>query len=331
LKKYIAVALSVLVFTLGANSFHNAFLLNDYLDSTSNQKVDILIEPGDTGTKIAEKLYKSGVIKASKVFYKIAINQKRSNSISPGIHEIDLKISAKAALDQLLDPKRNRGVFGFIEGLRKNEIFDLLKKSKLVSGNLSPSVKPDKIYKTSNLEGFLFPAQYSFAPGTSTDTAVNQMVQRFNLAAKTSKIDQGFNGFSPFELVTIASIIQAEGDPQDFTKIARVIYNRLKIKMPLQMNTTVEYAANLRGKIRLPYKQLEVNSKYNTYKYQGLPLGPIGNPGQDALNASVNPESGDWIYFITVKPQDTRFTNSYSQFNVWANEFRNNEKAGLFK
>jgi len=323
--------LGVLVFTLGANSFHNAFLLNDYLDSTSNQKVDILIEPGDTGTKIAEKLYKSGVIKASKVFYKIAINQKRSNSISPGIHEIDLKISAKAALDQLLDPKRNRGVFGFIEGLRKNEIFDLLKKSKLVSGNLSPSVKPDKIYKTSNLEGFLFPAQYSFAPGTSTDTAVNQMVQRFNLAAKTSKIDQGFNGFSPFELVTIASIIQAEGDPQDFTKIARVIYNRLKIKMPLQMNTTVEYAANLRGKIRLPYKQLEVNSKYNTYKYQGLPLGPIGNPGQDALNASVNPESGDWIYFITVKPQDTRFTNSYSQFNVWANEFRNNEKAGLFK
>ena len=331
MKKYIAVVLGVLVFTLGANSFHNAFLLNDYLDSTSTQKVDILIEPGDTGTKIAEKLYKSGVIKASKVFYKIAINQKRSNSISPGIHEIDLKISAKAALDQLLDPKRNRGVFGFIEGLRKNEIFDLLKKSKLVSGNLSPSVKPDKIYKTSNLEGFLFPAQYSFAPGTSTDTAVNQMVQRFNLAAKTSKIDQGFNGFSPFELVTIASIIQAEGDPQDFTKIARVIYNRLKIKMPLQMNTTVEYAANLRGKIRLPYKQLEVNSKYNTYKYQGLPIGPIGNPGQDALDAAVNPVSGDWLYFITVKPQDTRFTKSFNEFNLWVNEFRKNEKAGLFK
>lgn len=293
--------------------------------------MDILIESGDTGTKIAEKLYNSGVIKASKVFYKIAINQKRSNSISPGIHEIDLKISAKAALDQLLDPKRNRGVFGFIEGLRKNEIFDMLKKSNLVSGNLSAGVKPDKIYNTSNLEGFLFPAQYSFAPGTSTDTAVIQMIARFNLAAKTSKIDQGFNGFSPLELVTIASIIQAEGDPQDFTKIARVIYNRLKIRMPLQMNTTIEYAANLRGKIRLPYKELEVNSRYNTYKYQGLPPGPIGNPGQDALNASVNPESGDWLYFITVKPQDTRFTNSYNQFNIWANEFRNNEKEGLFK
>jgi UPF0755 protein len=305
--------------------------LNDYPDTKSSKKVDILIESGDTGTKIAEKLYRSGVIKASKVFYQLAINEKRSNSISPGIHEIDLKISAKAALDQLLDPERNRGVFGFTEGLRKNEIFDMLKESNLVSGNLSASVKPDKIYKSSNLEGFLFPAQYSFIPGTTTDDAVNQMLMRFNLAAKSSKIDQGFNGFSPFELVTIASIIQAEGDPQDFTKIARVIYNRLKINMPLQMNATVDYATNRRGKIRLPYKQLDVNSRYNTYKYQGLPPGPIGNPGQEALNAAVNPASGDWLYFITVKPQDTRFTKNFDEFNTWVNEFRRNEKAGLFK
>ena len=131
--------------------------------------------------------------------------------------------------------------------------------------------------------------------------------------------------------MTIASIIQAEGDPQDFTKIARVIYNRLKIRMPLQMNATVDYAANLRGQIRLPYKRLEINSRYNTYKYQGLPIGPIGNPGQDALDAAVNPVSGDWLYFITVKPQDTRFTKSFDEFNTWVNEFRKNEKAGLFK
>jgi UPF0755 protein len=76
---------------------------------------------------------------------------------------------------------------------------------------------------------------------------------------------------------------------------------------------------------------LEINSRYNTYKYQGLPIGPIGNPGQDALDAAVNPVSGDWLYFITVKPQDTRFTKSFDEFNTWVNEFRKNEKAGLFK
>jgi UPF0755 protein len=331
LKRLILLIAALLAFTFALSVVHNKFLLNDYLLTTTTSQVEIVIEDGDTGTQIAQKLEKAGVIKASKVFYKVAINDKRSNSISPGIHKIDLKISARSALEQLLDPKRNLGLFGFIEGLRKNEILDLLAKSKLVTGKLTPTIKPDALYKSDNLEGFLFPAQYSFSPGTLLDDAVNQMVQRFNLAAKESKIDQGYNEFSPLELVTIASIIQAEGDPQDFTKIAQVIYNRLKIGMPLQMNTTVEYAANLRGKIRLPYKQLEVNSRYNTYKYRGLPPGPIGNPGQAALNASVNPESGDWIYFITVKPQDTRFTKSYEQFNIWADEFRKNEKAGLFK
>ena len=330
MRKYIAPIVGLLVFTFVANSIHNTFLLNDYLATSSNQKTDILIESGDTGSQIAEKLYESGVIKASKVFYKLAINDRRSNSISPGIHEIDLKISANAALDQLLDSKRNRGVFGFIEGLRKNEIFDLLKKSNLVSGSLSASIKPDKIYKTSNLEGFLFPAQYAFIPGLSMDDAVQQMVDRFNLAAKASKIDQGYSGFTPYELLTIASMLQAEGDVQDFSKISRVIYNRLNIGMPLQINATIDYAMNLRGKIRLPYKLLEIKSPYNTYRYRGLPPGPIGNPGQAALEAAVNPANGQWLYYVTVKPSDTRFTKSYDEFLVWVSEFKKNEKAGLF-
>ena len=331
MRRLIVAFLSGVLITGSAISIHNAYLLNDYLTSTSASKAEILIEDGDTGVKISQKLYDAGVIKAAKVFYKIALNQKRANSISPGIHEIDLKISAQAALEQLLDPTRNRGVFRFNEGLRKIEILDLLVKSKLVVGQLSSTIKPADIFKTNNLEGFLFPANYSFAPATTTDQAIMQMLERFNLAAKTSKIDQGYGKFSPFDLVTIASIVQAEGDVQDFTKIAQVIYNRLKIGMPLQMNTTIEYAANLRGKIRLPYKQLEINSRYNTYKYQGLPPGPIGNPGQAALEAAVNPQIGDWLYFITVKPQETRFTKSITEFNIWADEFRKNEKAGLFK
>jgi UPF0755 protein len=322
--------LGCLVFSTSAVLIHNTFLLNDYRADSSDQKVEILIESGDSGTEIAKKLYESGVIKASKVFYKIAINEKRSKSISPGVHEIDLKISSRAAFEQLLDGKRNRGLFGFKEGLRKNEILDLLSKSNLVKGVLSKNVIPDKKYNTNNLEGFLFPAQYAFVPGLSTDNAVQQMVDRFNLAAKASKIDQGYSGFNPYELLTIASMLQAEGDEQDFSKISRVIYNRLKIGMPLQINATIDYAMNLRGKIRLPYKLLEIKSPYNTYRYRGLPPGPIGNPGQAALEAAVNPANGQWLYYVTVKPSDTRFTKSYDEFLVWVSEFKKNEKAGLF-
>ena len=106
-------------------------------------------------------------------------------------------------------------------------------------------------------------------------------------------------------------------DEQDFSKIARVIYNRLEVGMPLQINATIDYAMNLRGKIRLPYKLLEIKSPYNTYRYRGLPPGPIGNPGQAALEAAVNPANGQWLYYVTVKPSDTRFTKSYDEFLVW--------------
>ena len=270
------------------------------------------------------------MIKAEKVFIKIAINDKRANGISPGLHELDVGISAQSALEQLLDPKRNRGLFGFVEGLRKNEIFDLLAKSKLVTGKYSANAKIDPLYKTKDVEGFLFPAQYSIVPGTTFDQAVDQMIQRFYISAKQSGIENGYRGYSPFELLIIASMIESEGDLVDFPKIARVIYNRLEIGMPLQINATIDYATNTRGKIRLPYKSLDTNSKYNTYKYRGLPPGPISNPGEQAMSAAVNPANGDWLYYVTVKPGDTRFTRSFDEFNVWANEFRKNEDAGLF-
>ena len=146
MKKLIAAISFGLVFTLFSVAIHNAFLLNDYKGTSGVDRVEILVEPGDSGSEIAQKLRTAGVIKAEKVFYKIAINDKRSKSITPGIHEIDLKISASAALEQLLDPKRNRGLFGFVEGLRKNEILDLLAKSKLVSGKYSGSTKINQLY-----------------------------------------------------------------------------------------------------------------------------------------------------------------------------------------
>ena len=179
MKKLFFALVIGLVFSLLAITVHNAFLLNDYRIVSSTEKVEILIESGDTGAEIAKKLKANRVIKAEKVFLKIAINDKRANGISPGLHQIDMGISAQSALEQLLDPKRNRGLFGFVEGLRKSEILDLLSKSKLVTGKYSANTKIDPLYKTKDVEGFLFPAQYSIIPGATFDEAVDQMVQRF--------------------------------------------------------------------------------------------------------------------------------------------------------
>ena len=136
---------------------------------------------------------------------------------------------------------------------------------------------------------------------------------------------------TPQELIVIASIIQAEGGLQDFTKVSAVIKNRLKIGMPLQMDSTIHYAQKIRGDIFLSTKSTLLKSPFNTYRKYGLPPGPIGNPGLDAIKAAINPAIGNWLYFVTVSPGDTRFTADINEFNRWKALYIKNRKAGAFK
>ena len=157
------------------------------------------------------------------------------------------------------------------------------------------------------------------------------MVDRSVLEMKQIGFFESANSFSPQQLLTIASLVQAEGNAEDFAKISRVIRNRIKAGMPLQFDSTVHYVKKSRGKVFLSTESTLITSPYNTYKRFGLPIAPIGNPGVAAMRAALNPEPGDWLYFITVKPGDTRFTKSHDEFLQWKNEYLKNLKAGMFK
>jgi UPF0755 protein len=157
------------------------------------------------------------------------------------------------------------------------------------------------------------------------------MVAKANAEYEKTGLFAGYEKYKPLDLLTIASMVQIEGDPATFSRVARVIYNRLKIGMPLQLNATLQYATNSRGKIMLSNKATKLNSPYNTYKYLGLPPTPISNPSLDAIAATLKPASGDWLYFITVAPRDTRFTKDFAEFSNWNTEFNNNVAAGKFK
>jgi UPF0755 protein len=180
-------------------------------------------------------------------------------------------------------------------------------------------------------EGLLFPAQYSFEDGTSALQAIQAMVDRFRAEPIAQQILLGNKKFSPLQLLTIASIVQAEGDEKDFAKVSQVILNRLKIGMPLQMDSTVHFVKKVRGQIFLSSQSTLLNSPYNTYRKYGLPPGPIGSPGISAMSATLNPTAGDWLYFITVAPGDTRFTKSNDEFNTWKALYIKNRKAGAFE
>jgi UPF0755 protein len=289
----------------------------------NEKSVNIEISEGELGLQIARDLHNSGVTASITAFYQLAINDSRAIQIAPGTHQLSTRISAKQALEQLLDPKRNSGLVSIIEGTWRSEIAMKLAAVgfKDISSAFSQISVPNGF---SSAEGIYFPAQYSFAKQVSTREAIQQMVDRFSIEAK--KV-----GLKSERDLIIASLIQAEGDPKDFAKISRVIYNRLKIGMPLQLDTTVQYVLKKRGSVFLSTKSTLIDSPYNTYKRYGLPPTPIGNPGKSAMQAALSPEPGDWLYFLTVKPGDTRFTKSHDEFLIWKNEYLKNLKAGAFK
>ena len=138
-------------------------------------------------------------------------------------------------------------------------------------------------------------------------------------------------GLSTLQVLTVASLVQGEADEGDFSKVARVVYNRLADGMRLQLDTTVLYALNVQGRIKVTNKDLAISSSFNTYQNPGLPPGPIGNPGLAAIEAALNPAEGPWLFFITVKPGDTRFTASENEFYRWKDEYQKNYAAGAFK
>ena len=334
LLRVLAALTVVFIFTGGLHQFRSGVRsAPDFAcNLNASDEVSIEVAKGETGSDIAIKLFNAGVIQSSSSFFRLAVSDERSAMIAPGSHIVNKEICAEQALDQLLDPKRIAGLISIVEGAWNSEVFKLMKDSGFEQAEISKAVKefalPDGFKE---LEGLLFPAQYSFAKGTTAKEALQSMATRALSELSKSGITGKSEKYSSQELLIMASIIQAEGNTQDFSKISRVIRNRLEKGMPLQMDSTVHYIKKARGKIFLSTQSTLLKSDYNTYRKYGLPPGPIGNPGFDALLAAANPAEGDWIYFITVAPGDTRFTSSNDQFSAWKIEYKKNLRAGLFR
>ena len=300
-------------------------------NSSSGIEVLIDISSGESGSSIAQELATAGVVRSSTVFFRLAVSDARASSIAPGIHKIQKNLCASEALAQLLDRSRIENLISIPEGAWNSEIFATLKKIGFTEDQIRQGANDVNRPKGfSSLEGLLFPSQYSFDSSTSLSTIFATMVSRSLSEMKKAGFRDTNEKFSASELLTIASLVQAEGGTQDFTKISQVVRNRLKLGMPLQFDSTVHYIQKLRGSIFLSTKSTLISSPYNTYRRTGLPPTPINNPGAEALYAATHPEEGAWLYFITVAPRDTRFTDSYEQFGEWKVLYKKNLRAGKF-
>jgi UPF0755 protein len=335
LKRLSIAGIFILAFTFSLREINRAgggyANFPDRVISANEKNVSISIPTGTTGAEIAKLLQVAGVVASAESFFRAAVANPKAAAIAPGTHALSLEISGKAALEQLLDPKRIADLIKIPEGAWNSEVFAQMVATKIWSEDPVQSAKSVLLPKgITALEGVLFPAQYSFADGTTQVEAIQSMVNRFSQAISSLDFIDPAGKFSTQQLVTIASLIQAEGRPQDFAQISRVIRNRLAIGMPLQLDSTVHYLKNARGEIFLSNKSTKLKSPYNTYQNYGLPPAPIGNPGLAALKAAIAPADGDWLFFITVSPGDTRFTKSFSEFNNWKLLYQKNRKAGAF-
>jgi UPF0755 protein len=293
--------------------------------------VQVQIEAGETLAQIGNNLKALGVVASVDGFIEAANDNPDSSTIAPGAYNLLLEMKSSDAILALLDPA-NRVVTKVVipEGKRVTwTIETLATETGIPLADFEAAIaKADSLglpaYAGGNPEGFLFPATYEFPPGTTADQMISAMIERFNDEAKEIDLEAraAQMGRTAYEIVIVASLLEVEGHPRDFDKVARVVYNRLLEPMPLQFDSSVNYGLG-KTDVILTTELLNVDTPYNVYLRPGLPPTPIDSPGAQALEAALNPAAGDWLYFITVdlNTQETKFTRSYSEFLIWKDEF----------
>lgn len=296
--------------------------------------VAFTVESGQGVAEIAEGLRRADVIKSVDAFTSVVASN--SYTLYPGTYELKHHMKASAAAKILSDEGNAKG---FVEVRQGERLDDVLKTAAESSGialkefedYAGDAAKTGAILPAcakGKLEGWLEPGVYNIGDDPTPASILQQMVQ-----ARIEKLNAlGVpEGDQRERILIIASIVEAEVNSQEYYgKVSRVIENRLKDDMPLGMDSTVAYGFKING-TELTNEQLNDGSNpFNTRVNKGLPPTPISNPGDDAIEAAMHPEDGDWLYFVTtdLKTGETKFTSSYDQFEQYVQEYKaNNEHA----
>jgi UPF0755 protein len=294
----------------------------DYSGQGSGE-VQVRVQDGDTLSDIGRTLVNADVVASIGPFVKAAEANAAAVGIQPGVYGMRLQMSGQAALDLMLDPAaRVLSRVTLPEGLTlERTLTRIAEQTGTPVGQLQAAAADTAAlglpaYANGQLEGFLFPATYDVEPDTTPADVLRQMIGRAVHALDELQIPED----QRLTVLTKASIVQAEaGSIEDMGKVARVLENRLSDGMPLQLDTTVNYANGKAGITTTPQDR-QNPSPYNTYLHPGLTPGPISNPGEEALRAVLSPTPGDWRFFVVVDPHtgDTRFavTGAEHQQNV---------------
>ncbi len=291
-------------------------LPNDYSGSGNGVEAIVIIQSGDIGGDVAQTLEAAKVTMTFDAVYNYLLAHP-DISFQPGNYRLQERMSAEAAITALQDPA-NKIINSVTipEGTTAPAAYELIASATgLTVEELQAEADKFEEFgvpaKAPSLEGYLFPATYQFDPGVTAHDALQTLVDEMYVRLD----DLGVEPKDRYRVLILASIIQRESGPnvEDMYKIARVFQNRIEQGIRLESDATVAYGTgNYHTVWTTDAERQDASNKWNTYANDGLPIGPIGLPGQDALEAAINPAEGDWLFFVTVnlKTGKTVFSNN---------------------
>lgn len=321
----------------------------DYAGSGNGEQVTVIIPKGAGGYVIGQKLKEAGVVESVDAFVSALGANPDGKGVQDGVYTLQKHMSAASAVELMLSPKSRSNLI-IAEGTRNVRVYEMIDQRLGVAKGTTAKVAkndyrklglPDWALSHPNLkdplEGFLYPSSYAAAKGQKPEDVLKGMVSRANETyqelglvkkAKSLGLD------NPWQLLTVASLVQAEGTSHDdFRKMAEVVYNRLVPGNPqtngrLEFDSTYNYVKN-QSKIDLSIAELRnYNNPYNTYFVRGLPPGPIDNPGEEALQGALDPTHDGWYYFISMDGKTSQFTKTLAEHEKLVNEWNASRKKG---
>jgi UPF0755 protein len=345
------LALFLIILLLAAGAAYFYYHKNTApLDADNNKKVTVGIPIGSSTMKIGKELEDKGVIN-SGLFFKYYVRAKGESNIQAGIYELSPSMNLNEIINALKEGKMFKKpelVITIPEGFNvpqtAKEISaktgyseaEILKtvSDKTYLKELQKKYKflPDDIFKEGlyyPLEGFLFPATYEFdKKKPELKEIIDKMVEQYNIVISTYEKDINKGGYSLFQVITLSSLIEEESQrEQDRKKISGVFHNRLKQGMKLDSDPTVKYARK-DFDVQVLYEDLQFDSPYNTYRYKGIPIGPITSPGEKSILAAIKPvemkelffyarPNGEVIYTKTLQEHNAVYQKYKDEWKVW--------------
>jgi len=324
-KKEFLIILSFFILVLSIFSY--IFFSPNYFIGTAPKIIKI--SKGESLDFLAQKLYSKGMISSKGNFKLAAYVYGSTKRIKAARYYVPNGLSYLSLLDLFVSGKGDAlKNISFYDGISIKGLCAKLKSENIAKTDSILSLLDDKNFlsklnfRHASLEGYLFPQEYDFYENSSAEEIVEPMYLAFQKFFVDSLQKQAKrNGLTEHEVVTLASIIDGETNKkEEMSRIAGVYLNRLRGGMKLQADPTLQYLQS-NGWKRLNGNDLRIDSKYNTYKYFGLPPGPINNPGKDALLAALYPEKHTLLFFVADTKGGHLFSQNFSQHKKLAREY----------